>query len=91
MLNSLEQQSIHRHCQALQAIRATQCFLQDREATLQCVLCLRARVEQRKSYSCSTDCLRQHWGEHKNLHQNGRKSSLQPLQHNDLPRAAVLY
>ena len=68
-----------------------QYFLQDREATLQCVLCLRARVEQRKSYSCSTDCLRQHWGEHKNLHQNGRKPSLHPLQHGDLPRAAVLH
>ena len=47
------------------------CFLQDREATLQCVLCIRARVEQRKSYACSTDCLRQHWSEHKALHQNG--------------------
>ena len=35
------------------------------------MLCIRARVEQRKSYSCSTDCLRQHWSEHKSLHQNG--------------------
>ena len=38
---------------------------------MQCVLCIRARVEQRKSYACSTDCLRQHWSEHKALHQNG--------------------
>ena len=44
---------------------------QDREATLQCILCLRAKVELRKSYSCSTDCLRQHWGLHKDLHVNG--------------------
>ncbi len=45
--------------------------MQDREATLQCILCLRAKVELRKSYSCSTDCLRQHWGLHKDLHVNG--------------------
>lgn len=45
--------------------------MQDREATLQCILCLRAKVELRKSFSCSTDCLRQHWNVHKNLHLNG--------------------
>ena len=47
------------------------CALQDREATLQCILCLRAKVELRKSYSCSTDCLRQHWSLHRDLHVNG--------------------
>lgn len=46
-------------------------ILQDREATLQCILCLRAKVELRKSFTCSTDCLRQHWNVHKNLHLNG--------------------
>ena len=40
----------------------------DREATLQCVLCLRAKVDVRKSFHCSTDCLRRHWGLHKDLH-----------------------
>jgi CCR4-NOT transcription complex subunit 6 len=40
----------------------------DREATLQCVLCLRAKVDVRKSFHCSTDCLRRHWGLHKELH-----------------------
>ena len=45
----------------------------DREATLQCVLCLRAKVDVRKSFHCSTDCLRRHWGLHKELHgQSGR-------------------
>jgi hypothetical protein len=48
----------------------------DREATLQCVLCLRAKAEVRKSFHCSTDCLRRHWGLHKELHgQNNRFSS----------------
>ncbi|EIE19641.1 hypothetical protein COCSUDRAFT_54570 [Coccomyxa subellipsoidea C-169] len=50
------------------------CFIhQDREATLQCILCLRAKVELRKSFTCSTDCLRQHWNVHKNLHLNGQQ------------------
>ncbi len=40
----------------------------DREATLQCVLCLRAKAEVRKSFHCSTDCLRRHWSLHKELH-----------------------
>mmetsp|Transcript_13036 Transcript_13036/g.39493 ORF Transcript_13036/g.39493 Transcript_13036/m.39493 type:complete len:591 (+) Transcript_13036:158-1930(+) len=45
----------------------------DREATLQCVLCLRAKAEVRKSFHCSTDCLRRHWNLHKELHgQNNR-------------------
>ncbi|KAK9827722.1 hypothetical protein WJX81_005188 [Elliptochloris bilobata] len=45
-------------------------FHQDREATIQCILCLRSKVETRKSYTCSTDCLRQHWVVHKELHAN---------------------
>ena len=46
---------------------------QDREATIQCILCLRAKCETRKSFTCSTDCLRQHWGVHKELHANGAR------------------
>ena len=49
----------------------------DREATLQCVLCLRSKVEVTKSFHCSTDCLRQHWVLHKELHgQQGRQNGL---------------
>ena len=40
----------------------------DTEATLQCVLCLRAKVDLRKSYHCSTDCFRKHWHLHRDLH-----------------------
>ncbi len=40
----------------------------DTEATLQCVLCLRAKVDVRKSYHCSTDCFRKHWHLHRDLH-----------------------
>jgi hypothetical protein len=45
---------------------------QDREATIQCVLCLRCKVEVRKSFHCSADCLRQQWGLHKDLHDQSR-------------------
>ena len=45
---------------------------QDREATLQCILCLRSKVEVRKSYHCSTDCLKKHWSYHRELHNQKR-------------------
>lgn len=51
------------------------CAPQDREATIQCILCLRAKCETRKSFTCSTDCLRQHWGVHKELHANGARAN----------------
>lgn len=44
------------------------CIHPDREATIQCLLCLRSKVDPRRSYHCSTDCLKQHWHFHKELH-----------------------
>ena len=41
----------------------------DREACLQCILCLRHKVDIRKSYHCTPACLRQHWPYHKELHE----------------------
>lgn len=44
---------------------------QDREATLQCTICARyaqTANEKRQSYHCSSDCLKQHWGAHRELH-----------------------
>lgn len=51
------------------------CIHPDREATIQCLLCLRCKVDQRRSFHCTTECLKQHWGFHKELHEqvrNGR-------------------
>ena len=48
----------------------------DREATLQCVLCLRCKVDTRKSYHCSSECLRQHWQWHKELHEQRRQNGV---------------
>ena len=52
----------------------------EQEANLQCILCLRCKVDIRKSYHCSTSCLRQHWSYHKELHeqkkQNGKPSGI---------------
>ena len=46
----------------------------DREATLQCVLCLRCKVDIRKSYHCTPSCLKQHWHWHKELHEQRRQN-----------------
>ena len=40
----------------------------DREATLQCTVCLRLRVAQHLSYHCSVECLKSHWHLHKEYH-----------------------
>ncbi len=48
------------------------CIHPDREATIQCLLCLRCKVDPRRSYHCSTDCLKQHWDFHKELHEQVR-------------------
>ncbi|KAK9806248.1 hypothetical protein WJX72_007236 [[Myrmecia] bisecta] len=34
--------------------------------------CLRFRVDSRKSFHCSTDCLKQHWSLHRDLHSQRR-------------------
>ena len=46
----------------------------DKEASLQCILCLRCKVDIRKSYHCSTACLRQHWAYHKELHDQRKQN-----------------
>lgn len=40
----------------------------DREANLQCIVCLRSKVNQALSYHCSVDCLKNHWHLHKDYH-----------------------
>lgn len=57
----------------------------DREAAIQCLLCLRAHAPTPLSFHCSPDCLKEHWHLHKdNYHvrqyqnggaQGGRRSS----------------
>jgi CCR4-NOT transcription complex subunit 6 len=37
-------------------------------ATLQCLQCLKAKVPVYKSFHCSSECLINHWPEHKHLH-----------------------
>ncbi|KAL3151598.1 hypothetical protein ABBQ38_012592 [Trebouxia sp. C0009 RCD-2024] len=44
----------------------------DREATVQCILCLRSRAEVRKSFHCNPECLQQHWSTHRHLHEQRR-------------------
>ena len=46
----------------------------DKQATLQCVLCLRSKVDIRKSYHCTPACLREHWHWHKELHEQRRQN-----------------
>lgn len=52
----------------------------DREAGLQCTICLRLKVPQHLSYHCSVDCLKSHWHLHKDYHKqfqaNGESSLL---------------
>lgn len=40
----------------------------DREASLQCTVCLRLKVGAHLSYHCSVDCLKSHWHLHKEYH-----------------------
>lgn len=42
----------------------------EREAGVQCLVCVRIRVPQHLGYHCSVDCLRQHWPLHKDYHKN---------------------
>eukprot|EP00891_Asterochloris_glomerata_P003815 jgi/Astpho2/3815/fgenesh1_pm.00062_%23_7_t len=44
----------------------------DRDARIQCILCLRGRCDIRKSFHCSNECFRQHWQTHKELHEARR-------------------
>ncbi|KAI3426985.1 hypothetical protein D9Q98_006929 [Chlorella vulgaris] len=40
----------------------------EKEAAIQCILCLRCKVDTKKSYHCSTECLKEHWAFHKDFH-----------------------
>lgn len=40
----------------------------EREASLQCMVCLRCKVPTHLSYHCSVECLRSHWNLHKDYH-----------------------
>ncbi|GAX83499.1 hypothetical protein CEUSTIGMA_g10924.t1 [Chlamydomonas eustigma] len=40
----------------------------EREASLQCTICLRLKVPQHLSYHCSVECLKSHWHLHKEYH-----------------------
>ena len=43
----------------------------EKEAAIQCILCLRCKADVKKSYHCSADCLREHWHFHKDFHTSG--------------------
>jgi CCR4-NOT transcription complex subunit 6 len=47
----------------------------DKEATIQCVVCLKSKVPQHLSFHCSSECLRSSWQSHleyhKQCHANG--------------------
>jgi CCR4-NOT transcription complex subunit 6 len=40
----------------------------EREAGVQCILCLRAKADARRAYHCSPECLVEHWAFHKDFH-----------------------
>jgi hypothetical protein len=40
----------------------------EREATVQCTVCVRSKVPQHLSYHCSPDCFKGSWGRHIELH-----------------------
>ena len=44
----------------------------EKEAHIQCILCLRCKADIKKSYHCSPECLREHWPFHKDFHLNSR-------------------
>lgn len=40
----------------------------EREASLQCTVCLRLKVAQHLSYHCCVECFKSHWNLHKEYH-----------------------
>ena len=46
----------------------------EKEAAIQCILCLRCKVDVKKSYHCSPECLREHWAFHRDFHQQSREN-----------------
>lgn len=48
----------------------------EREASLQCMVCLRYKVPQHLSYHCAVDCLKSHWHLHKEYHKQHCNQSI---------------
>lgn len=46
----------------------------ERDAGIQCILCLRCKADVKRSYHCSAECLREHWAFHKDFHSQPRSS-----------------
>ena len=61
----------------------------DREATVQCILCLRSRAEVRKSFHCTPECLQRHWPQHRQLHEQRRVNGEQQLAHSCIGHCQV--
>ena len=40
----------------------------DCDAAIQCILCLRCKVDPQRSYHCSAECLKEHWHFHVDFH-----------------------
>ncbi|KAF5836569.1 phosphatase family [Dunaliella salina] len=60
----------------------------EKEASLQCLVCLRCKVPTHLSYHCSVDCLKSHWNLHKDYHKqqpaqvNGESNGYESLTKN---------
>jgi CCR4-NOT transcription complex subunit 6 len=50
----------------------------EREAGLQCTVCLRARVAQHLSYHCSPECFRSSWPQHQDYHRQAAANPSEP-------------
>lgn len=46
----------------------------DRDATVQCILCLRCKADPKRSYHCDSECLKEHWHFHLDFHKQARNS-----------------
>lgn len=57
----------------------------EREASLQCMVCLRCKVPTHLSYHCSVECLKSHW----NLHKDYHKQQPAPQVNGEEPRLAA--
>lgn len=44
------------------------CWVTGRPAAVQCILCLRCKSDIKRSYHCSSECLREHWHFHNDFH-----------------------
>lgn len=47
----------------------------ERDAAIQCILCLRTKVDTKRSYHCGPECLREHWNFHVDFHSQVRDNN----------------